>query len=130
MLLRKVVSLSGQLNEVAHGTDTAGYVAAFYEIADMLGIGARADSPANVWANEMKPALLQRLSVPEGEEVVERVARAIYERRPSMTSDQFRRYPLQYGCADAYGRPEVTWARETARVAIAALQQGGSNNGQ
>lgn len=35
----------------------SGYVHAFYEIAAMLGIGARAKSPASVWQDEIKPKL-------------------------------------------------------------------------
>lgn len=39
-----------------------GYAAAFYEIADMLGIGARAASPKTVWEGEMRPALQKLLT--------------------------------------------------------------------
>jgi hypothetical protein len=42
--------------------DRFGYADAFYEIAAMLGIGARPDSPAKVWADEMKPLLAARLA--------------------------------------------------------------------
>lgn len=34
-----------------------GYADAFYEIAKLLGIGARSDTPANVFKNEMLPKL-------------------------------------------------------------------------
>lgn len=34
-----------------------GYVSAFYDVAQLLGIGARASSPADVWATEMLPML-------------------------------------------------------------------------
>ncbi len=37
--------------------DVDGYRDAFYEIGDMLGIGARAASPKAIWENEMRPAL-------------------------------------------------------------------------
>ena len=38
-----------------------GYAKAFYEIADMLGIAAQADSPQHVWENVMRPRILARL---------------------------------------------------------------------
>jgi len=34
-----------------------GYTTAFYEIATMLGIGARAASPADMWRDQMRPKL-------------------------------------------------------------------------
>ena len=40
-----------------------GYRDAFYEIADLLGIGARPDSPKTVWETEMRP-MLQALMEP------------------------------------------------------------------
>lgn len=52
-----------------------GYVTAFHEVAEMLGIGARVHmpgtdegSPKHVWETEMRPALLAILSVPTGAE--------------------------------------------------------------
>lgn len=59
-----------------------GYVTAFYEIAKMLGIGARVNSPAEVWEREMKP-LLQRLvdttppPAAAGEPVADALAKAL-----------------------------------------------------
>lgn len=44
-------------SEISERVTNAGYVRAFYELADMLGMNARADSPRNVWENEMKPRL-------------------------------------------------------------------------
>jgi len=41
----------------ASGSERGGYVTAFYEIADMLGIGAQAASPAEVWSQKMRPRL-------------------------------------------------------------------------
>jgi hypothetical protein len=38
-----------------------GYVLAFYEIAKLLGIGARACSPKECWEREMRPKLLKAL---------------------------------------------------------------------
>jgi Lar family restriction alleviation protein len=35
----------------------AGYVEAFYELADMMGIGAQPRSPKDVWEQQMKPRL-------------------------------------------------------------------------
>ena len=35
----------------------SGYVAAFYELADMMGIAAQPRSPKDVWESEMKPRL-------------------------------------------------------------------------
>lgn len=46
------------------GDVSDGYAKAFYEIAEMLGIGARAQSPAEVWEKEMKPELYRRLLRP------------------------------------------------------------------
>ena len=40
----------------------AGYVDAFYELADMMGIGAQAKSPAEVWQQQMKPRLAEALT--------------------------------------------------------------------
>ena len=39
------------------GETREGYVNAFYEIAEMLGMGAQAASPSEVWAREMRPRL-------------------------------------------------------------------------
>ena len=39
-----------------------GYVTAFYAVAELLGIGARAGSPAEVWEREMLPLLRHRLA--------------------------------------------------------------------
>lgn len=41
-----------------------GYASAFYEVAKLLDIGARADSPANVWRREMLPRLKALLDKP------------------------------------------------------------------
>jgi hypothetical protein len=40
----------------------AGYVDAFYEIADMMGIVAQPRSPKEVWESEMKPRLAAALA--------------------------------------------------------------------
>jgi len=53
-----------------------GYAAAFYDIAKMLDIGARADSPANVWAKEMRPRIVSALDG-RGEAVVRAKADAL-----------------------------------------------------
>lgn len=39
----------------------AGYVGAFYELADMMGITAQPRSPKDVWDGEMKPRLAKAL---------------------------------------------------------------------
>jgi hypothetical protein len=52
-----------------------GYAAAFYEIAAMLGIPARAASPADVWHDEMRPKLEALVSRPDAGDEVERVAK-------------------------------------------------------
>lgn len=44
--------------EVAAKVDTAGYQLAFYELAKLMGIGARPQAPGHVWRNEMLPRLL------------------------------------------------------------------------
>jgi hypothetical protein len=42
---------------VSHVGADGGYAIAFYEIAKMLGIGAQAASPADVWRDQMRPKL-------------------------------------------------------------------------
>lgn len=50
-----------------------GYATAFYEIAAMLGIGAQAASPADVWRDQMRPKLEALTARPDaGDEDVER----------------------------------------------------------
>jgi len=44
------------------GAETGGYVMAFYELAGLLNIGARAQSPGQVWRNEMMPKILAALN--------------------------------------------------------------------
>jgi hypothetical protein len=43
--------------EASTSTAQDGYATAFYDVATMLGIGARAQSPADVWRDEMRPKL-------------------------------------------------------------------------
>jgi len=43
-------------------SDQSGYVTAFYELADIMDIGARPRSPEQVWEREMKPRLVEALS--------------------------------------------------------------------
>ncbi|MGY2732351.1 hypothetical protein [Sphingomonas sp. UYP23] len=45
-----------------------GYATAFYEIAEMLGIGARAASPTAVWRDEMQPKLEALFARPDAGE--------------------------------------------------------------
>jgi hypothetical protein len=40
----------------------AGYVTAFYEIVDMLGIPAQPASPKHVWETQMRPLLARALA--------------------------------------------------------------------
>lgn len=42
--------------------DTSGYQLAFYELAKLMGIGARPHSPGQVWRNEMLPRLIALLA--------------------------------------------------------------------
>lgn len=42
----------------------AGYVMAFYELAKLMGIGARTESPGQVWRKEMLPRLAAALAKP------------------------------------------------------------------
>lgn len=53
---RKIASLCGDVLE-GSGTLDTDYVGAFYDLAKMMDIGARAQSPAEVWRTEMQPRL-------------------------------------------------------------------------
>lgn len=53
-------------DRLAH-TAQDGYATAFYEIAALLGIPARAASPAEVWRDEMRPKLEALVTRDEGE---------------------------------------------------------------
>lgn len=46
------------------GSDVAGYQLAFYELAKIMGIGARPVAPGQVWRNEMLPRLLEAFATP------------------------------------------------------------------
>jgi hypothetical protein len=61
----------------AGGSERDGYVTAFYEIADMLGIGAQAASPAEVWSRQMRPRLEASLRPQPSGETREAVAARI-----------------------------------------------------
>ncbi len=62
-LARDVIALRA---EIARQPNISGYVRAFYELADMIGIPAQAASPREVWERLMKPTLLTALN--NGEE--------------------------------------------------------------
>ncbi|MFE0584853.1 hypothetical protein [Pantoea vagans] len=51
----QIAELKAQRDALA---ENEGYKQAFYEMAEILGIGARADSPKNVFEQVMKPALI------------------------------------------------------------------------
>lgn len=53
-------------HRLAHAApQQAGYSDAFYELAKLMGIGARAQSPKVVWEREMLPRLILALSAPQ-----------------------------------------------------------------
>ncbi len=65
---RKIALICADALESAGSSDT-GYVDAFYDLAKMMDIGARAKSPDEVWRTEMRPrlaALLAPASVVDG----------------------------------------------------------------
>lgn len=67
----KAVVCSNRLTALAfapaHGN---GYIEAFYELARMLGIGARTTSPKETWEREMRPAIERAIaSAPAGDGV-------------------------------------------------------------
>lgn len=64
--------------EASMGEPQAGYIKAFYEVADLLGIGARTCSPKEAWEGEMRPRLVTLLA--GGREALERAAKAVRER--------------------------------------------------
>lgn len=51
----QIAELKAQRDALA---ENEGYMQAFYEMAEILGIGARADSPKNVFEQVMKPMLI------------------------------------------------------------------------
>ena len=52
-----IVRFAAIRQDAATSTAQDGYATAFYEIATMLGISARAASPADVWRDQMRPKL-------------------------------------------------------------------------
>jgi hypothetical protein len=47
-----------------HAMWASGYAEAFYEVAEMLGIGARACAPKHIWEQEMRPKLMAIIAHP------------------------------------------------------------------
>ncbi|QJB21966.1 hypothetical protein XccvBFoX3_gp66 [Xanthomonas phage FoX3] len=115
--LRAVIAA---LSAAQHSNESlSGYMGAYYEVAEMLGIGARVrmpgtdeGSPKHVWETEMRPMLLSVLSVPrEDHGLLEQHHRDSAElRRLCAERDQQRADKLEMAAEAA------RWAEEAGRL--------------
>jgi hypothetical protein len=64
---------------------SAGYAEAFYEIAKMLGLEARPETPAEVWQEQMRPMLATRIAAYEPLKTAVDEAHAALAKLPSNT---------------------------------------------
>ena len=76
------MTVQSEPSEAKAATRTDSYASAYYEIADLLGIGARTKSPREVHQSEVMPALRKLLAsrTDSPTDAVEAVARALDEK--------------------------------------------------
>lgn len=64
LVCQQIADMLGDMIEGEETMDDGGYRDAFYELASLMGIGARAASPKDVWEREILPRLKEALSRP------------------------------------------------------------------